>query len=127
MVPPHVAVPEKLIVTLPLLVLIPERVKPVVPKSIGQLAKSEFNEEAEVVMEIDGLAWVLEIVDVEAITGAVAFAVVIPTNEIIEVNKKVTAAVETIFFNMKCPLIAMGLLNATSANFKLLSEMGFLY
>jgi hypothetical protein len=56
MVPPQVAVPEKFIVTSPLLVLIPVRVKPVVPKSIGQLAKVEFNEEAVVVIEIVGLA-----------------------------------------------------------------------
>ena len=59
---------------MPLLVLIPVLVKPVVPKLIGQLADVEFNEEADVVIVMDGLAWVFEMVDVEEITGATAFA-----------------------------------------------------
>ena len=88
---------------MPLLVLIPVLVKPVVPKSMGQLVNVEFNADAEVVIVMDGLAWVFEIVDVEEITGATALAVVVPTNVIIEVNKKVIAVAENIFFTMKAP------------------------
>jgi hypothetical protein len=90
------------------------------------LVKVEFNEEAEVVIVMDGLAWVFEIVDVEEITGATALAVVVPTNVIIEVNKKVIAVAENIFFTMKALLNATSLLDVTTPKFKLLSENGFL-
>jgi len=93
-------------------VLIPLRVNPVVPKSIGQLAKVEFNEEAVVVIEIDGLAWVLEIVDVDEITGATAFAVGAVRIETPEATKKMADAKVIIFFNMKDPLNTMSLLHA---------------
>ena len=107
--------------------LIPLRVKPVVPKSIGQLAKVEFNEEAVVVIEIDGLACVLEIVEVDEITGATAFAVGAERNETPEATKKVADTNEIIFFNMEGPLNAMSLLDATTLKFKLLSQNGLLY
>jgi hypothetical protein len=94
---------------------------------MGQLVNVEFNADAEVVIVMDGLAWVFEIVDVEEITGATALAVVVPTNVIIEVNRKVTAVVEIIFFNMKALLNATSLLDATTLKFKLLSESGFLF
>jgi hypothetical protein len=94
---------------------------------MGQLADVEFNPDADVVIVMDGLAWVFEIVDVEEITGATALAVVVPTNVIIEVNKKVIAVAEIIFFNMKAPLNTMSLLNATKLKFKLLSKNAFLF
>jgi hypothetical protein len=94
---------------------------------MGQLVNVEFSEEAEVVIVMDGLAWVFEIVDVEEITGATALAVVVPTTVIIEVNRKVIAVAEIIFFTMKALLNATSLLDATNLKFKLLSKNAFLF
>ena len=89
---------------------------------------AEANDPVDVVnVRVRGLAWGKEIVEVEAIAGAVAFAVVTPTNEITEAKKIVTAEIERIFLNIKVPLNTMSLLDATGAKSKLLTENKFLY
>jgi hypothetical protein len=104
MVPPQVAVPEKVRVALPLVVLITFSVKPVVPRPTAHLSKLDDNELAEVVIATLGLAWVLEIVDVDAITGATALAVGAVKIEMTEVSISAAEKVESIFFNIKGPL-----------------------
>jgi hypothetical protein len=70
---------------------------------------------------------VLEIVEVDEITGATAFAVGAARNETPAATKRVTDTDEIILFNMEGPLNAMSLLDATTLKFKLLSQNGFLY
>jgi hypothetical protein len=88
---------------------------------------AELNDPDDVVIVTEGSTVPLGIVEVEAIVGATALAVVDPTNEIVAIIKTVAAKLEIILFNMEGPLNATSLLDATSAKFKLRSENRFLY
>ncbi len=129
MVPSQLTVPLKpIVIIVPLLSPTDKNCNPVVPVFTVHLeVLAEVNGPEEVVIVTEGLTVPLEMVDVDAIVGATAFAVGAARNETPAATKRVTDTNEIILFNMEGPLNAVSLLDATSAKFKRLSENEFVY